>query len=155
MDFGAFVDRSFIVGLIDDAQRGCDDVGSFVGTVDGSIAVMIEFYAHSQAPVVSEVVSGMYASTKEYEQMGANQLVVDVVYLIIYIRAPSASHVDGVVHFPSLGAHKRAGELPIKAEYVPHVRVVIHFFQRILPFAPEFNAFVGSDAVVETPSDTG
>ena len=91
---------------------------AFVGTVEGSVAVMAVEEACLERPVAGELPRGGEAAADIDGVAGADELVVDIRLRIIGMVAKGDARAQGVGQLPSSAAEQRAVEGSVKGEEV-------------------------------------
>ena len=79
------VQHLIVIGHIAHPNYGSHDVGPFVRTVQGSVAVMIELHASHHAPLAGEAIGCMQAARKINEESRADEFIVDIVSVTVFV----------------------------------------------------------------------
>ena len=77
------IDQLFVIRFVHHSKGCTHRIGTFVGPIQSTIAVMDEFDSAAYAPLIVEMIGGMHAGTEINKSMGPYQLVVNIVLFVV------------------------------------------------------------------------
>ena len=117
----------FIIWGIYQSYRSAKHINALVWHVHSSVAVMIVVDAGTDAPLWHDVVGNMSACTKIDKPSRADEKIVDIVAIVVFLVRIAHAHRQHIVNLPSPRAQQRTVERGISGNDIAQSRNVVNW----------------------------